>query len=485
MIARATSDERPFDIVLVHSLSRLFRNATHFMQYRARLDRSKVRIVSITQDFGTDAASTLAVGMMALFDEYHSLENAKHVQRAMLKNASLGFWNGQTPPLGYRSYEATKIGGKSKRKLEIDEDEAFVVRKMFELYLSGPPGSPPLGITRLASWMNDNGYKYRGAPFHVSNVQAVLRNTAYVGIAFYNKRNSKTGDVRPEEEWVPIPIPAIIDSLTLDAVQSSLTDNRISNRPARVTTTNNLLIGIARSGCHGDGCGGGMTASTGKSGRYLYYSCSARARSGSSACRGRRIGRAKLDETVMTALQQRLLKPDRLRALLSGWLDQTADAVSARRETLRQLRTRQAGLEAGIKRLLDLVTDGHLAANDEHFAGKYREQTDQLTQVKSEAILLERQLSKSERRITPDLIARFADLMRARLGGDDPSLRQFYVRSLVARVEVGAAEIRIVGATKALERAVGRVGDNVVATVPSIEREWCARKDSNLRPLDS
>jgi DNA invertase Pin-like site-specific DNA recombinase len=31
MIARATSDERPFDIILVHSLSRMFRNALHYM----------------------------------------------------------------------------------------------------------------------------------------------------------------------------------------------------------------------------------------------------------------------------------------------------------------------------------------------------------------------------------------------------------------------------------------------------------------------
>nr|WP_294170898.1 recombinase family protein [uncultured Sphingomonas sp.] len=191
MIAAAMSEERRFDIILVHSLSRLFRNAVHFMQYRAMLKRPKVRIVSITQSFGDDPAAELAIGMLALFDEYTSLENAKHTQRAMLANARLGYWNGQTPPLGYRTYEAERKEGKSKRKLEIDDDEAFVVCKVFELYLHGPPGSPPLGITRLADWMNRHGYKYRGRKFHVSNVQAVLRNTAYCGVAFYNKSDSR------------------------------------------------------------------------------------------------------------------------------------------------------------------------------------------------------------------------------------------------------------------------------------------------------
>ena len=79
MMAMAMSEERPVDVILVHSLSRLFRNALHFMQYKAQLQRHKVRIVSITQSFGDDPASELAVGMLALFDEYHSAENSKHV----------------------------------------------------------------------------------------------------------------------------------------------------------------------------------------------------------------------------------------------------------------------------------------------------------------------------------------------------------------------------------------------------------------------
>jgi DNA invertase Pin-like site-specific DNA recombinase len=35
--------------------------------------------------------------IMALFDEYQSKENAKHVMRALKENARQGFWNGSLP----------------------------------------------------------------------------------------------------------------------------------------------------------------------------------------------------------------------------------------------------------------------------------------------------------------------------------------------------------------------------------------------------
>jgi DNA invertase Pin-like site-specific DNA recombinase len=53
--------------------------------------------------------------VIALFDEYQSKENAKHVIRSMKENARQGFWNGATPPLGYRLIEAEKRGAKIKK----------------------------------------------------------------------------------------------------------------------------------------------------------------------------------------------------------------------------------------------------------------------------------------------------------------------------------------------------------------------------------
>src|SRR3546814_16003146 len=109
-------------------------------------------------------------------------------------------------------------------------------------------------LTRISDWLNPRGYKYRGRKFHVSNIHAVLRNTAYVGVALYNKRDSKTGEQRPESEWVPIPVPPIITTDDFEAVQSRLVEQRPANQAARVTTTNTLLIGLTRCG-RVNGCG--------------------------------------------------------------------------------------------------------------------------------------------------------------------------------------------------------------------------------------
>jgi DNA invertase Pin-like site-specific DNA recombinase len=77
MIAMVDSEDRPTDIVLVHSLSRGFRNALDFMQYRERLKRRGVKILSITHNFGDDRASEMVAAMLAIFDEYYSAGNPK------------------------------------------------------------------------------------------------------------------------------------------------------------------------------------------------------------------------------------------------------------------------------------------------------------------------------------------------------------------------------------------------------------------------
>ncbi len=71
--------------------------------------------------------------------------------------------------------------------------------------------------------------------------------------------------------------------------------------------------------------------------------------------------------------------------------------------------------------------------------------------------------------------------MHQHLREGEPALRQYYVRCIVSRVEVGDDEIRVIGATKAVDHAVGRVGSRPHFPVPSIERNWRARQDSNLQ----
>lgn len=83
MIERASDDDHPFDVIVVHSLSRFFRDAFSLEMYDRRLAEHGVRLVSITRELGDDPSQVVIREVIALFDEYQSRENAKHVLRAM------------------------------------------------------------------------------------------------------------------------------------------------------------------------------------------------------------------------------------------------------------------------------------------------------------------------------------------------------------------------------------------------------------------
>jgi site-specific DNA recombinase len=119
----------------VHSFSRFFRDAFGLEFYVRKLAKPGVRLVSITQELGDDPAQVMMRQVIALFDEYQSKENAKHVIRTMKENARQGFWNGSRPPLGYKTIEAEQRGQRVKKKLAIDVVEAEQVRLMFRLFL--------------------------------------------------------------------------------------------------------------------------------------------------------------------------------------------------------------------------------------------------------------------------------------------------------------------------------------------------------------
>ncbi len=87
--------------------------------------------------------------IMALFDEYQSKENAKHVLRALKENARQGFWNGSLPPIGYRVVAAEQRGAKVKKKLEIDPLHADTVRLIYRLALEGDGAIGSMGVKNI------------------------------------------------------------------------------------------------------------------------------------------------------------------------------------------------------------------------------------------------------------------------------------------------------------------------------------------------
>ena len=115
MIERASDGENAFDVIVVHSFSRFFRDAFGLEFYVRKLARHGVKLVSITQELGDDPAQVMMRQVIALFDEYQSKENAKHVKRALKENARQGFWYGSLPPYGFKTVEVEKRGARVKK----------------------------------------------------------------------------------------------------------------------------------------------------------------------------------------------------------------------------------------------------------------------------------------------------------------------------------------------------------------------------------
>src|ERR1700682_4427700 len=211
MIEAGTSKPARFDVVVVHSFSRFFRDHFELEFYVRKLAKNGVKLVSITQEMGDDPMHVMMRQIMALFDEYQSKENAKHVLRALKENARQGFWNGSLPPIGDRVVAAEQRGAKIKKKLEIDPLHADTVRLIYRLALEGDGASGPMGVKNIVSHLNRRRIFTRdGGRWGIGQVHRILTRTTYVGQHEFNKR-SKTKELKPVGEIVPVEVPALID----------------------------------------------------------------------------------------------------------------------------------------------------------------------------------------------------------------------------------------------------------------------------------
>jgi site-specific DNA recombinase len=264
MIEAGTSKPAPFDVVVVHSFSRFFRDAFDMEFYVRKLAKNGVKLLSITQEMGDDPVHQMMRQIMALFDEYQSKENAKHVMRALKENARQGFWNGSLPPIGYRVVAAEQRGAKVKKKLEIDPLHADTVRLIYRLALEGDGTTGQMGVKKIVSYLNRNRIFTRdGGRWGIGQVHRILTRRTYVGEHEFNKR-SKSKELKPVSEIVVVPVPPIIERETFDAVQGLLKARHPTVTPSALISGPTMLTGLIYCAK----CSGAMTIRTGKGGRY-------------------------------------------------------------------------------------------------------------------------------------------------------------------------------------------------------------------------
>ena len=476
MIEAGTSKPTPFDVVVVHSFSRFFRDHFELEFYVRKLAKNGVKLVSITQEMGDDPMHVMMRQIMALFDEYQSKENAKHVMRALKENARQGFWNGSLPPIGYRTVAAEQRGAKTKKKLEIDPLHADTVRLIYRLALEGDGTTGQMGVKNIVSYLNSRRIFTRdGGRWGIGQVHRILTRRTYMGEHEFNKR-SKTKELKPVSEIVTVPVPPIIDKDTFDTVQKLLKARNPKVMPARVISGPTMLTGLI----HCAKCGGAMTIRTGKGGRYRYYACSMKARQGPTACSGMAVPMEKLDDLVVNHLEKQLLQPERLETVLAAALDRREEHAERRREHIAELNKRSAESELRLKRLYDAIESGVADLDDPALKDRIDGLKAIRDQAKADADRAQAMLQNSgQKAVTSQMLRKFATTARERIRLDGGGYRRDHLRALAQRVEVAEGEVRIMGSKSRLLQTL--VAGSGVNSVPTQGLKWRTGWDSNPR----
>ena len=481
MIDAACRTPKSFDVILIHSFSRFFRDEVSFEVYRRRLEKNGVTVVSITQEMSEGPGGELTRRIIALTDEMRSKEDAKHVLRGMQENARQGFWNGSTPPFGYKAIPAEKRGDKIKKKLTIDPKAAETVKLIFKLFLEGDGKTGSLGVKQIAKWLNAHGYKTpTGKAFYTSRVHAILTNESYAGTAWFNRKDTKTGKVRPRDEWIAFPVPVLIPEETLQRVRMLLSAKRPSKTPPRLSSSNVLLTGVAVC----EGCGSPLMMTTGKGGAYRYYRCAGKHLRGKcDADLAISIREEKLDELTLTALTDRLIMPKRTQAIVAAVAKRRESGRSEASQALSQLRGQLSQVNKRIRNLIGALADG-VMGETELFKETMAEAESERDELLKLIEVQETQISESLKPITIEQ-AKIASANLRRLIKEAPAdLKKRYVRAFVSEIVVGKSEIMISGPKDALAEAIsGEPLTHLAAAsgpVRSLVREWRTREDSNL-----
>ncbi len=472
MIVDACMSPAPFEGIVVHSLSRFFRDSLQLGLYELKLKKAGVRLFSISQQTGDDPAGEMARKIFSVFDEYQSKENGKHTLRAMQENARQGFFNGSTPPFGYRTVEQASQGRRGpKKRLELDPAEARIVKQVFALYLHGQNGHA-LGFHGLVAYLNAQGITVRGTLWTRSRLNELLTSRTYIGEYYFNMRSAKSRKLKPRAEWILVKVDPIIDEATFNRVQQLRQARSPVNVPPRVVTSPTLLTGLLKC-AH---CGAGMTLATGKGGRYRYYKCTSRMNKGRSSCPSGNLPMEKVDRLVLGALADRVFVPTRVQAMLDMIRKRLKRSRPQHAEALKALKKELDTLQQRADKLYEAVEKGLLPMD-----ASLTERAHKL-QARRQEILLEmgsltRQQELPAATIGPRRVQSFCEALRTKILDRTSGFGKRYLKLLVNEISVKEKSLLLKGSYSALATAIRGVR---TSQVPSIGMGWLPGQDSNL-----
>ncbi|MDP1675310.1 MAG: recombinase family protein [Bacteroidota bacterium] len=318
------AEQGRFNIVAITKLDRISRSIKDFLDLDARLRSLDVDIVVATQHIDTTTpAGKMQRTIMLAFAEFERDMIADRTREKLYSQAQKGFWGGGMVLLGYDVVD---------KKLIVNEEEAKLVRRVFQYYLEEPSSN------KVALRLNKEGYKTKkrkskenkvsgGGSFNHQNVQYILKSKVYLGI-ITNRGEDFKGLHEP-----------IVDIQTFNDVQNEMAKSRL-NPLMTFSDSDLLLLGLVKCGY----CGKNLTTTyaTGKNGeRYFYYKCSSKSKFGASKCESADLPADKFEDVVEKVLIHLGTDDKFFNAVAAQMDDNGNDELIKMRESLAELKGNQ------------------------------------------------------------------------------------------------------------------------------------------------
>ncbi len=379
-------------VVLAYSPDRLSRKYAYQILLIEELARNGVETVFVKAPQGSSAEDQLLVQFQGMISEYERaqiLERSRRGKRHRAQSGEVSVMSGA--PYGYRYVRKTDVAAAAYVVLEA---EARVVEHIYEMYTVDG-----LSIGEITRRINAEGIPTRkaSARWERSTVWAVLRNSAYRGVACFGKTRacSRTrvirpqrrrgvttpsmtaGHERPREEWIEIPVPALVSEDTFARAQELLQENKLRSR--RRTIEPSIVQGMVS--CQKCGYAFSRTSTQTSARKIHYYKCigsdSWRKLGGPVCDNGRFIRQDLLDQIVWAEVIRLLEDP----TLIQQELDRRLEAARSSDPTQKREQSLQRELVhvgKGIERLLSAYQEALLSIEQlrERMPGlRQREQT--------------------------------------------------------------------------------------------------------------
>jgi site-specific DNA recombinase len=411
------------EAVLVYSPDRLARNYAYQVVVLEELQRAGCAVLFLNHAFGQSPEEQMLLQIQGVFAEYERALIGERTRRGKLFAARQGHPNwGGCATYGYRIMRKTET---APQHLLIEESEAAVVQQIYRWLVEEQLSSHAIQKRLTEQQVPTRGQNTQG--WCQSTVIEILRNPIYKGEAIYNRYqagdahrprmkrghkdqppgNLRSRQERPADEWITVPVPALVDPELWRLAQEQLARNR--EKATRHNTKHDYLLrSLLVCGC----CGRrliGVWSAAGQ-GRYV---CSARyPRTAAWACSGRSVSAARVEAQVWDYVHGLLADKDLLR---TRYEESRGDpAVQPREEQERERLERKAeAIGREVQRLIDAYQAGAVELTELQQRRRRSEEQNQVLRRRLAEIQQQRREREQEIRLLEGLEAFCASIQEA------------------------------------------------------------------------